>query len=265
MTSDIALATLLEAVAELARTAGRVALDHFRFGIAVDTKRDGSPVTIGDRRAEEVARNWITQRFPSDGIVGEEFGTERPNAPRQWIIDPIDGTKSFVRGVPLWGTLIAVAEGNRVLAGAAFYPAVNELIAAAIGCGCWWNEVRCSVSRVAALEAATVLTTDGRFAGRPGRRAAWDSLAGRAAIARTWGDCYGYLLVATGRAEAMIDNRVSIWDAAAVHPIIVEAGGVFTDWQGTETAFGRSAIATNALLAAEVRSILSFQSEPDPR
>jgi histidinol phosphatase-like enzyme (inositol monophosphatase family) len=260
-----AVATLLDAVAELARTAGSVALEHFRPGITVETKRDGSPVTIADCRAEEVARSWISRRFPSDGIVGEEFGSERPDADRRWIVDPIDGTKSFIRGVPLWGTLVAVAEGDHVLAGAAYYPAVNELVAAAAGCGCWWNGLRCTVSTIASVDAATVLTTDARFQGRPGRRAAWERLAARASIARTWGDCYGYLLVATGRAEVMIDNRVSIWDSAAVQPIIVEAGGVFTDWDGTGTAFGQSAIATNSLLATEIRAILSPGSEPDPR
>jgi histidinol phosphatase-like enzyme (inositol monophosphatase family) len=263
--SDLSPQTLLEAVAELARAAGTIALEHFRPGIAVDTKTDGSPVTIADRQAEQFARAWISERFPTDGILGEEFGAERTRARRQWIIDPVDGTKSFVRGVPLWGTLVAVADGERILAGGAYYPAVNELAAAAAGCGCWWNDARCRVSTVGSLESATVLTTDERFRNRPGRRAAWGALAARASIARTWGDCYGYLLVATGRAEAMIDNHVRLWDAAAVQVITTEAGGVFTDWGGRPTAFGQSAIATNARLADEVRAILSSGSEPDTR
>jgi len=213
-------------------------------------------VTIADRRAETAARDWIAARFPDDGIIGEEFGSTRPHARRRWLVDPIDGTKTFIRGVPLWGTLVAVAEGPRVLAGAAYYPAVNELVAAGRGHGCWWNDARCSVSAVSSLETATVLTTDDRFPDAPARRSAWASLASRALVARTWGDCYGYLLVATGRAEVMVDDIVSPWDAAAVEPIIMEAGGLFTDWGGTQTAFGKSAVATNLALASDVRAIL---------
>ena len=122
---------LLEAVADVARLAGDIALGHFRPGIAVESKSDGSPVTIADRASEKAAREWIERRFPDDGILGEEQGETRGGSTRRWIVDPIDGTKSFVRGVPLWGTLVAVAEGSSVLAGAAYFPAVGELVAAA--------------------------------------------------------------------------------------------------------------------------------------
>ena len=176
------------------------------------------------------------------------------------MIDPIDGTKSFVRGTPLWGSLVALCEGDCVLAGAAYFPAVGELIAAAPGAGCWWNGSRCAVSGVATLAQATVLTTDARFAERPERRPGWDRVAGAAAIARTWGDCFGYLLVATGRAELMCDAILSPWDAAALYPIIREAGGVFTDWSGRDTAFGGSAVATNQALAAGLRARLTDAS-----
>jgi histidinol phosphatase-like enzyme (inositol monophosphatase family) len=247
---------LMEAAAELARTAGAIALEHYRRDVTVETKGDGSPVTIADRRAEAFAREWITRRFSHDGILGEEFGVARPGAARRWIVDPIDGTRAFVRGVPLWGTLVAVAEGSRVLTGAAFYPAVDELIVAGVGEGCWWNGARCAVSRIGDIGAATLLTTDDRFPNDPRRRDAWRELAARSDVCRTWGDCYGYLLVATGRAETMVDDVVSPWDAAAFAPIIVEAGGVLTDWAGIDTPFGNGAIATNALLAREVRGAL---------
>ena len=246
---------LMQAAAEVARVAGAVALGHYRSaGLRVEAKGDGSPVTVADRGAETAAREWIERRFPRDGILGEEFGLTRGEARRRWVLDPIDGTKTFVRGVPLWGTLVAVVEGEQVLAGAAFFPAVDELLAAAPGQGCWWNGTRCRVSDVAALADATVLITDERFPENPERRAPWRDLAARAAVSRTWGDCYGYLLVATGRAEAMADDVMNPWDAAAVQPIIEEAGGVFTDWRGRPTAFGGSAIATNAALAAEIRA-----------
>ena len=112
---------------ECAELAGAVALAHYRTNVAVEWKRDGSPVTIADRGAEEAVREWIHARFPSDGILGEEFGEQPGTSGRRWVIDPIDGTKSFVRGVPLWGSLVAVVEGERVLAGAACFPAIGEV------------------------------------------------------------------------------------------------------------------------------------------
>ena len=249
-------AALLEAVTELARLAGDTAMQHFKRAIAVETKADGSPVTIADRAAEGAAREWIRARFPRDGILGEEFGIEGGDAPCRWILDPIDGTKSFVHGVPLWGTLVAVASGDRVLAGGAYFPPVAEMLVAAAGAGCWWNGARCGVSSVATIGEATVLSTDHRFLDHPSRGQRWDALARRGKLARTWGDCYGYLLVATGRAEAMVDPVLSPWDSAALYPLITEAGGVFTDWEGRASAFGGSAVATNAALASEVREAL---------
>src|SRR5439155_25150964 len=136
---------------------------HFRSAITVESKSDGSPVTIADRSAEEAAREWIARRFPEDGVLGEEFGAHLPAARRRWLIDPVDGTKTFVRGVPLWGTLIAVCEEETVLAGAAFFPAVDEMLSGATGLGCWWNGTRTHVSTTSEIEEATVLTTDERF------------------------------------------------------------------------------------------------------
>ena len=255
-----ALDARIAPAAELARLTGDIALAHYRSHLVVETKADGSPVTAADRAAEEGARDWVRRFFPDDGVLGEEFGEERPGARRRWVIDPIDGTKSFVRGAPLWGSLVALCEGDTVLAGAAYFPAVGELIAAAPGAGCWWNGSRCAVSSVATIDAATVLTTDGRFRERPERRAGWERVAAAASIARTWGDCFGYLLVATGRAELMCDAILSPWDAAALFPIVREAGGVFTDWDGRVTAFGGSAVATNGALAPALRMLLAEPS-----
>ncbi len=251
---------LLLAAEEVARLAGAHALSHFRQdGLVVETKHDGSPVTNADREAERLAREWIEQRFPEDGIVGEELGTIRPNARRQWFLDPIDGTKAFVRGVPLWGTLVAVAEGNTVLAGALFCPALDELVVAERGAGCFWNGRRAWVSSVSSLNEATVVTTDVRSI-----PTGLERLLRRGEVCRTWGDCYGYLLVATGRADVMVDPVMSVWDSAALQPIIEEAGGVFTDFGGKATAFGGSAVATNAKLAVEVRALLAGPSVAKP-
>ena len=247
---------LLQAAAEVAQLAAKVAMQWYRTGVDVEIKSDGSPVTIADREAERTARAWLSERFPTDSILGEEFGVERAGARRRWLIDPIDGTKAFVRGVPLWGTLIACAEGDTVLAGAACFPALDELIAAAPGEGAWWNGSRTRVSSVNRLKESTALITDDRFLQEPARGERWRALASRVAVARTWGDCYGYLLVATGRAEIMIDDIVNQWDTAALLPIITEAGGRFTSWSGVDTAFGGDAIATNAGVAEAARALL---------
>jgi histidinol phosphatase-like enzyme (inositol monophosphatase family) len=248
--------TLLHAALEAARLGGRTALAQWRAGILTEWKADGSPVTAADRAAEAAIREWVAKHFPGDGVLGEEMGETPGTTGRRWVIDPIDGTKVFVAGVPLWGSLVAVMEGDRVLAGAADYPAVNESLAAAPGEGCWHNGRRASVSAVGDLATAVVLTTDVSGFPSEARRTGWDALARRARVGRTWGDCYGYLLVATGRAEAMVDPVMNLWDSACLQPIIEEAGGVFTDWDGVPTASGGSVVATNAALSAAVRATL---------
>ena len=253
---------LLQAVTELARLAGDEANRFFRTGIAVEYKSDGSPVTVADRSAETAAREWIRSRFPDDGILGEEFGLENEDAPRRWVLDPIDGTKSFIHGVPLWGTLVAVVEGEHVLAGAIYAPTTQELVAAAPGEGAWFNGSRTQVTTTASLAAATLLITDERFPDRPVRQQRFRQLASTARITRTWGDCYGYLLLATGRADIMVDDLMNPWDAAAVQVVVEEAGGRFTDFRGRPTAFGGDSIATNAALDTIVRDILCPGGDP---
>ena len=257
----MSLSTYTEAVAELARIAGSNAMAYFRRQIDAEIKQDGSPVTIADKSSERLVREWVERRFPSDGVLGEEYGTRNPNAKRRWIVDPIDGTKAFIRGVPFWGSLVAVVEGETVLAGAASFPALDETLVAGVGEGCWWNESKCAVSSVANVAEAMVLTTDVAFKDNREKQKGWLALADAAAMSRTWGDCVGYLLVATGRAEVMTDPVISAWDVAALMPAITEAGGVFTDWAGKPTAFGKSAIATNAALAVESRRILNQFSD----
>lgn len=249
---------LFEAVTELVKLTGHTALKHFGRIDVVDRKHDGSPVTIADREAEQVAREWIESRFPEDAIVGEEFGESgKPTAPRRWLIDPIDGTKSFVAGVPLWGSLVAVVEGDEVVAGAINCAAANEMIVAVTGLGAWWRGSRAAVSTVDSLADATILTTDDRFPDRPHRQAAWRELATGARVVRTWGDCFGYVLVATGRAEVMVDDRMNAWDSACLLPILEEAGGVLTDWRGRRTGLGGDTIATNRALDQATRTILT--------
>lgn len=257
------LRILLEAAIDCGRRMGAKALGHYvahrdTRSLAVELKGDGSPVSLADREAEQVARAFITEHFPEDGVLGEELGELRPGARRRWCLDPIDGTKSFLSGAPLWGSLVAVCEGERVLAGVAVFPTTSELIAAAPGEGVVVEGGIAKVSTVDEIGKAVVLTTDDRFQEAPACEAPWRALMKRARVARTWGDCYGYYLVATGRAEVMSDGILSPWDAACLQPIIEESGGVFTDWDGKRTSFGRGVVATNAALAIAAREILGI-------
>lgn len=160
----------IDVLASVARAAGSVALKHYRKVLTVETRADGSPVTVADRAAEQIAVDWITERFPADCIVAEESVQYRPpNAERRWVIDPIDGTESFVHGVPLWGTMVGVLTGDNIIAGVVFCPAVDEMVVAAESAGCWYNGSRCTVSEVSDLAGATILGTSNRFAGKPER------------------------------------------------------------------------------------------------
>jgi len=271
-------AGILAFAIEAARMAGKTTLRHFQAGVEPEWKSDHSPVTIADREAEAFLRDRIERTYPGDGIVGEELGIVRPEARRRWILDPIDGTRSFIRGVPLYGVLIGVEEGDpaeeaEVIAGVIHFPALGETVAACRGGGCWWNGRRCRVSAIDRLEDAALLMTDAirpepdRAGDRgspegaagpstPGWQAGWRVLAREAGLVRGWSDCYGHALVATGRAEAMIDPLMSVWDAAALLPVIEEAGGVCADLAGRRTIRGGSLISTNALLSNTIRSQL---------
>ncbi|HJQ20923.1 MAG TPA: inositol monophosphatase family protein [Gemmatimonadaceae bacterium] len=248
---------LLDAVRDAARLGGSRALQRAKSVVEYESKHDGSPVTAVDREVELLLRDWIMKHYPDDGILGEEFPEHKPGARRRWILDPIDGTQSYIRGVPLWGTMVAVARGEDVIAGAINCAASGDLVWSARGEGCWWNDARCNVSSVAALGDAAVLTTDERNLKKGDMSAGWQRLSEGARIVRGWSDCYAFVLVATGRAEAVVELKMSPWDAAAPLAIVRDAGGVATDFAGRETAFGGSLITTNALVAREVRRTLS--------
>lgn len=254
------LAVLLEFATDLAWKAGRTTLAHFQTGAAVEFKDDASPVTIADREAERLLRDRISKHFPADAILGEEFGASSGRSGRRWIIDPIDGTRSWIRGVPLFGTLVALEIGGRPVIGVIHLPALGETVCAAEGQGCWWNGRRARVSATADLAAALVLTSDAGPMPAGRLRDGWERVAGAAGTCRTWGDCYGYALVATGRAEAMIDPVLSVWDAAAMMPIIREAGGVVTDANGAERHDTGNLVATNALLSEAIRTLFGRRS-----
>ncbi|GIV97654.1 MAG: histidinol phosphate phosphatase [Herpetosiphonaceae bacterium] len=248
---------LLDVAMEAAWAAGRRTLAYFNAGVAVEWKSDRSPVTIADRESEEVLRRIIGRAFPDHAILGEEEGETAGTAPYRWIIDPLDGTRTFVRGVPLYGVLVGVEAYGDPLVGVVYLPALDEMIAAARGEGCTWNGRRCCVSTVERLEDALVTVTDERAA--RARSQAYDRLASISQMQRTWADCYGYVLVATGRSEVALDPVMNVWDCAALLPIVEEAGGRFTDWRGRRTIWGGESVATNGALHERVVELLQEQ------
>jgi len=247
---------LLELALSAAKDAGDVALRYFQRQVEVESKSDHTPVTVADRDTEKHLRSRIEERFPDHGILGEEFGVVREDSPYRWLLDPIDGTQSFIRGVPLWGVMIGVEKDREPVLGVLHFPALHETVWARTGGGAWWNSKRASVSSVARLDEATLCTTDLRLFGDQGRQAAFDRLRARVKFDRTWGDCYGHALVATGRADIMLDPILSEWDACALLPILEEAGGRFADWNGVRTIRGGNAIATNGVLFDAVISVI---------
>src|SRR5205807_9489340 len=231
--SQPSLPNLLAVATEAAYLGGRRTLAYFNTGVVVEMKADDTPVTCADRESERLIRDRIRRTFPDHTILGEEGGTDEGDPDYRWIIDPIDGTSTFVRGVPLYGVLIGVEVRQRPSVGVIYLPALDEMVNAAIGLGCRWNGRPARVSEVSTLTEAAVMATDAARAML--RSDAYERLAAATKFQRTWGDCYGYVLVATGRAEAMLDPSLSAWDCAAVLPILQEAGGQFTTWEGEAT------------------------------
>jgi histidinol phosphatase-like enzyme (inositol monophosphatase family) len=250
------LRELLDFAVELGKGAGDITLQYFRRKPETDTKADGSYVTIADRQAEAYLRRQIAERFPDDAVLGEEEGESQGTSGRRWIVDPIDGTFAFVHGVPFYGVLIALEIEAEMMVGVINIPPLGELVSAAMGVGCFFNGEPARVSATNKLEDALLLCTDFSACERYGFGRAAESLQQRARTSRTWGDCYGYLLVATGRADVMLDPVMNLWDCAALLPIIEEAGGTFTDWRGVRTAAGNNSIATNGLLFDEVSGLI---------
>lgn len=232
-----------------------------RSDLVVESKRDASPVTEADRGAELLIRKRIGESFPKDAILGEEFGEQPGTSGYRWILDPVDGTKAFIHGVPLFGTLIGVEAQGTCVAGVCRLPALNEVVYAAVGQGAWWqigNELPrpARVSAVCHLNDATFCTTDLNGWQVVNQEAAYHRCLEKVNLARGWGDCYGYALVATGRADVMVDPRMNPWDCAALIPILQEAGGHFIDWTGTPTIHGGNAIGVNAALKDDVLRLI---------
>lgn len=248
----------LEFALDVARQASELILGYYQSeSLAIEAKRDSSPVTAADREAEKLIRERIEQEFPGDGVLGEELGDLASSNGYRWILDPVDGTKSFIHGVPLFGTLIGLEQNERVVLGVCRFPALDEVVYASIGAGSWWQTGRgeprrAKVSQVSSLSEALFCVTTISGWERIGRYDTFQHLYSAAKLTRGWGDCYGHALVATGRADVMIDPMMNAWDAAALLPIVQEAGGHFVDWNGQPSIYSGNGISVNTALKESV-------------
>ena len=252
----------LELALDASAEAARLILGYYQQSdLAVDLKGDESPVTAADRGAEQLLRDRIAERFPDDGILGEEFGEHPSGNGWRWILDPLDGTKSFVHGVPLFGTLIGVESDGRLELGVCRFPALDEVVYAQRGGGTWWGSGSATpkpatVTGTAKLSDALFCTTTITGWSRLGRQAAFDRLCRASGLVRGWSDCYGHILVATGRADVMVDPEMNVWDAAALIPIVEEAGGHFVGFNGEASAETGDGVSVNARLLDQVLPLL---------
>jgi myo-inositol-1(or 4)-monophosphatase len=243
-------------IQELAQASGEIIRKYFRNPLDVDAKPDSTPVTIADRQSELIMRELISQRYPDHGVLGEEFEDVNPGAEFQWILDPIDGTKTFVSGTYLFGTLIALLKDGKPMWGAINNPITDQFL---IGNGIttWLNGDPVKVRECQSIELSTLLTTNPLTVHQLHNGSAFENLTRRVKLFRTWGDCHGYYLVATGYADIMVDAAMYVWDVAALIPIIEGSGGKITDYLGGDPMSGNGAIATAGVLHDEVIRILN--------
>ncbi len=241
---------------QLADASAAIIRQYFRSGYAVELKADASPVTIADRGAEAIMRQMIMKEFPDHGILGEELGRHQPDAEYQWVLDPIDGTKSFVSHSYLFGTLIALLKHGKPILGVINHPLLNDFL---VGDGqqTWLNGQRVSVRPCTRIEDAILTTTSHWNVFNHQNGPAFETLSRRVQRYNNWGDCHGYYLVAVGGADIMTDPILNDWDLMALIPIIEGAGGVITDWQGKNPIGGSGAIATAGTIHDEVLRLLN--------
>ena len=252
------LRSYLDLAVQTAYEAGRLTLGYFGTEAArPEFKEDETPVTVADREAEKLIRARISDRYPAHAILGEEYGEENAGSDHRWIVDPIDGTKAFVRGVPLYGVLIGLEIEGVCEVGAAYFPALDEMLYAATGEGCFSNGRRAHVSSTRSLREGIACFTDAKSFEEYDRGEEWRRILSAAGEARGWSDAYGHALVATGRADLMLEPAMNPWDAGPFPPILREAGGFFGNWSGKEgNIYANEAVSTTPALLPEVLGIL---------
>lgn len=251
------LEELRHAAVAIARKAGDTTRAYFAKDIAVERKKDASPVTEADRMAEQHMRELIAESYPDHNIVGEEFGELQQGHAVTWILDPIDGTQSFIHGIPLYTTLIGITIDSEAHIGVIYAPATGEMCHAAVGLGALYNGKPCRVRSCTTLCDATLLSTDITTIQSTGLMDSFSGLLQACRVHRTWGDAYGHMMVASGRADIMFDPVLNIWDAAPLLPILREAGGVFRALDGIETIAGGNGISSNLELLPELNRVLN--------
>jgi histidinol-phosphatase len=239
-----------------AQAAGQLALRYFDSDVVVEWKEDHSPVTVADRDAEALLRTTLLGAFPQDGFLGEESGDTAGVSGFRWIIDPIDGTRSFVRGIPLWGTLVGLEYHNEQIAGVADAPALGETYRALRGDGAYRGERRIRVSDISELEESQLFYSSVSWFVKAGCQHLFLDLAQRTQRQRGFGDFYGFVLVAQGSGELMIDHGVHAWDVAAIKVLVEEAGGRLTDWDGHSTIHRTDVLASNGKVHDKVLHLL---------
>ena len=240
----------------LADESGKIIKHYWRTSITVENKPDQSPVTIADKKAEEFMREMIMKKFPNHGILGEEFGEHNSNAVYKWVLDPIDGTKSFICGTVTFGTLIALLKNGEPIIGVINQPILNEFL---IGDNhtTELNGKPVQVRECNDLSEAVLLITDQLNIEKHQKIKNFDNLVHKVKLYRQWGDCYGYYLVATGYADIMIDPIMNPWDLLALIPVIKGAGGTITDYHGNNPVKGNSIVATGGLMHQTVIEIIN--------
>lgn len=241
-------------LSEIILEAGAHTLSYFRKDIHVDSKSDASPVTVADRETESLIRDRIHTYFPSHGIIGEEYEDENSEAEFTWVIDPIDGTQSFVHGIPLFTVLIAVLQEGNPIHSAIYSPATNELMTASKGKGTFLNQKRV-FCRNLPLEKATILTNGMNYIHQRGIEKETNALIAHSAVHRTWCDAYGHMMVACGRADVMIDPYLMLWDSAPLSLAISQAGGRYLTLDGTHSIYADSGISVTESLAEHIKKV----------
>jgi len=245
-----------EAAVSAAEQAGRLAHGYFDRALTVECKEDQSPVTAADREAEAFLRRSLLDTFPKDGFLGEESGDQPGSSGFRWIVDPIDGTRNFVRGIPIWATLVGLEYKGEALAGVAVAPALGQNYRALRSDGAYRGERRLRVSDVSALDQAIMFYSSlSRFV-KAGKQKEFLELAARTQRQRGFGDFYGFVLVAQGSGELMVEHGVHVWDVAGLKVIVEEAGGRFTDWDGTATHVRADVIASNGRVHDQMLAVL---------
>ncbi len=245
-----------ELAVEAARRAGDLARTYYESTFEIELKPDASPVTVADKGAEELIRTLVGQRFPADGFLGEEFGDQPGTTGFRWVIDPIDGTRSFVRHIPIWATLIGLEYKGEQLGGVAYAPVLGQTYRALRGDGAYMNDRRVRVSDVGKLADALLCYSSLTWFTKAGREKTFLELANRTNRQRGFGEFYGFVLVAEGAADLMVEHGVHAWDVSGLKAIVEEAGGTFTDWDGIPTTERPDVIASNGKLHAEALAIL---------